>query len=695
VTTNPKLSAEAVAAIKGAVRLGLDSLRAEIPQSLSEWAAANFILAGESSHQKGGWEAWPCQIGILDFMSDDRIEELAVMKSKRVGYTKMITAFIAYNIAHRRRKQALWQPTDDDRDSYVKSEIDPILDPDSGVQAVNSARRKGRGSEDTIKFKQFRDSVLHLLGGKAARAYRRITVAVAVLDEWSGFDQQIEKSGDPGGLVKGRLEGAPYPKFVGGSTPRVKGLCHVERACENTEALVRFNIECPRCGLDHPLLWGGKAAAHGFKWERGNPASVRHVCPHCHESITQADYMPGGRPLQGAWVCVRTGRSYGMDRVWRDSMGMPCRPPRTLGVQLWAAYSPQRTWESIVKEFEEAHAALEKGDVGPMQLFVNETLGETWEIKGEAADDHVLQKRAEPFALATVPVGGLVLTAGVDVQRNRWEIAVWAWGRGLESWTVDHRIIEGNPASEADWEQVTEYLQRRYQQAHAVGGSLGLSAISVDSSDQTQAVYNWVRTAQARLPGLRAVKGDNSDNRHILGGSSLQEINWRGQKWPRGIKLWLVGVDSAKDYLLGQLDIGSPGPGYLHFSADLPREWFEQLTAEQRILIRKHGTEAYRWVKRRPRNEVLDCRNYALHAAMALGLHKYDDQRWSRLEAAIQPAPDLFSMVNRPAPSIEAVHPSERVFTPQRATAAAAAQPAPAATPFLSSFAKPEWSSRL
>lgn len=652
MTTLAPLSSEAVAAINEAVRLGLESLRAEPPQKLSEWAAANFVLAGESSHQKGAWEAWPIQIGILDFMSDDRIEDLAVMKSKRVGYTKMITAFIAYNIAHRRRKQALWQPTDDDRDSYVKSEIDPILDPDSGVAAVNKARRQGKGSDDTIKLKQFRDSALHLLGGKAKRAYRRITVAVAILDEWSAFDQTIEKSGDPGGLAKGRLEGAPYPKFVGGSTPGVKGLCHVERACENAEAYVKFHIECPRCGVDHPLMWGGPDVIHGFKWDKSHPSTVRHVCPHCHESITQAEYLPKGKPLGGTWVCGRTGKRYGMDRTWRDSAGMPTRPPRTLGVQLWAAYSPQRSWASIVQEFEEAHGAMQKGDMGPMQLFINETLGETWEIKGESADEHALQKRAEPFDITTVPKGGLVLTAGVDVQRNRWEIAVWAWGRGLESWTVDHHIIEGNPASEEDWVQVTEYLQRRYPQQYG-GGSLGLSAISIDSSDQTQAVYNWVRTAQMRLPSLRAIKGDNSDNRHILGGSSPQEVNWRGQKIPRGIKLWLVGVDSAKDYLLGQLGIGSPGPGYLHISHDLPREWFEQLTAEQRILVRKQGTEAYRWIKRRPRNEVLDCRNYALHAAMAIDLHRYSDARWLKLEEAVQPSnADLFSNLATSANSI-------------------------------------------
>ena len=31
--------------------------------------------------------------------------------------------------------------------------------------------------------------------------------------------------------------------------------------------------------------------------------------------------------------------------------------------------------------------SLEKGDVGPMQLFVNETLGETWELAGERTDE--------------------------------------------------------------------------------------------------------------------------------------------------------------------------------------------------------------------------------------------------------------------------------------------------------------------
>lgn len=660
-----RIAREARIAVLAAVVVGLATMRADPPQRLSDWAAENFRLAGESSHQKGAWQSWPFQIGWMDAFSNDDIEHVDVQKSKRVGYTKTVAAFVAYNIAHRRRKQAVWQPTDDDRDSFVKSEIDPVLD---GVAAVRSARRKAKAGahKDTINFKGFRDSVAHFLGGKAARAYRRITVAVAMLDEWSGFDQQIEKSSDPGTLAKGRLEGAPYPKFVGGSTPRIKGLCHVERSRLNADADMRYHIRCPHCEAEHPLSWGGKDAASGMKWTRGQPDTVRHVCPHCGGEILQGDYL---RAWLGTWVCIKTGIRYGQDRAWRDASGAPIRPPRHVAFQIWAGYSPQRTWPDIVREFEQAHAALSTGNVGPMQGFINETLGETWEVVGDRTEEHALQARAEPIPLRVVPVGGLVLTAGVDLQGNRWEIGVWAWGRGMESWPVDHHVIEGNPSDERDWIAVEQYLQRRYPQAWH-GGSLGIDAVSMDSGHHTQAVYNFVRQQQGRLR-VFAIKGASEEGKPIKGVASSQDVTWRGQKWPNGVKLWSVGVDTAKDLLHGQLGIVAPGPGYVHFSDQLQREWYEQLTAEQRILARTATGESYRWVKRRPRNEVLDCRNYALHSAYMLGLHAKSDREWVRIEQTVQPPHDLF----HPQPVSELVPAPARHVEPARLPAAAPIPP--------------------
>lgn len=668
---NPRISKETAEAIKRAVQTGLDGLKSEERQRLADWAAQHFLMAGESSQQKGGWSAWVFQVGMMDFMSDDRIQDLYIMKSKRVGYTKMVSAYVAYAIAHLRRNLALWQPTDDDRDSYVKSEIDPVLD---AIEAVRALRKTGGKDADTIKLKQFRHSVVHLLGGKAARAFRRITVAIAILDEWSKFDARIEKTGDSKGLAKGRLEGAAHPKFIGGTTPLLKGVDQAETACELAEGMVRFHIDCPLCGVDHPLTWGGKDRASGFKWEPGKPETAHHVCPHCLGKITQADYLKQGDPKDGtwkhgAWVCSKTGKRYGPDRMWRDSSGMPCRPPRTLGLHVWSIYSPQRSWPSIALETIEAAASAKKGDLGPMQLLVNETRGETWEIVGDRSDEHALQTRAkaEGLPLATIPIGAMVLTAGIDVQHTRWEIGVWAWARGLESWTIDHHIIEGNPASEEEWDRVTAYLQRRYPQAWH-GSSLGISAISIDSSDQTQAVYNWVRKNTHKLPVLSAVKGSSEENRPVLMSATSQEVNWKGQKWPNGVKLFQVGVDTAKDLLLGQLSIEKPGPGFVHMASDLPREWFEQLTAEQRVLVKVNGRDVYRWVKRRPRNEVLDCRNYALHAAFRLGLHNFTDKRWQQIEAAVQPPEDLFTrgQVVAPAPTPEQVIEKPQPKPPRR-----------------------------
>lgn len=164
----------------------------------------------------------------------------------------------------------------------------------------------------------------------------------------------------------------------------------------------------------------------------------------------------------------------------------------------------------------------------------------------------------------------------------------------------------------------------------------------MDANFQTQAVLNFVRRLQTRM-AVYAVRGDGDPKKPIKGSASSQDVTWRGQKWPNGTKLWTVGVKQAKDLLHGQLGVEVQGRGYVHTSDQLPREWYEQLTAEQRVLVSTPTGIVERWVKRRPRNEVLDCRNYAVHAAYMLGMHQWADRRWQQLLAAVQPPRDLFA----------------------------------------------------
>lgn len=630
--------------VLAAVLSGLQPLRADPPQTLSAWAAEHFKLSAESSHSQGQWDAYPFQRGWMDAFSNDAIEEVTVRKAKRVGYTKTLVAFIAYNAAHRRRKQALWQPTDDDRDSFVKSEIDPML---RDVAAMRPVLLKGK--EDTLKLKQFKGSVLHTLGGKAARAFRRITVAVSMLDEASAFDLVVEKSIDPVEGARGRLEGAAFPKLIAGSTPRVKGIDHIETREANADALMRFHIACPHCQAEHPLLWGGKESQHGFKGGGlgGDASPVRHVCPHCLGAINQGDYLRVW--ADGAWVSGCGDYRYGADGQWRDAAGAPRAPPRHVAFHVWTAYSPQRSWGDIVREFLEAKRKAGEGQNGPLITFINETLGELWEEKFEKADEHALARRAEDYRRFTVPMGGLVLVTGIDVQDDRFEAVTWAIGQGEEMWCVDYSVIYANPADERDWgDKLDPYLDTIFQ--HASGQALKIEAAAIDTGGHfTHQAYNYCRTRERRK--VFAVRGDPQPSKMVKGKATIQDVNWRGKVLKRGVRLWYVGTDTAKDLIYGRLMVTQPGPGYVHFSKDLPATFYPGLTAESRVPVRTARGLDYRWVNtKRARNEPLDCTVYALFCTHALGLHTRTQREWERLAAAVQPpTADLFAQTIKPS----------------------------------------------
>lgn len=611
-------------------------------ESLAAWAQRHFYLDADSSHQVGDWVAWPFQIAIMEWASDDRIQRLYLRKSKRVGYTKILTALICYYAEHLRRKVALWQPTDADRDIYVRTELEPVLEE---IRVMRAARRRG-GALDTLQLKQFLGSIVHLLGGKAARVYRRITVDLAVLDEWSAFDVSVEGRGDPGLLAQGRLEGAAYPKFVGGSTPSTLGACQVTISSDESPVLMRYHVECPHCSMEHPLTTGfgpdGKATPYGLHWTPGKPETTVHLCPHCLQPMTRAQYIAGGQAMAGEWVCVKTGIRYKGAGVWIGPDGKEMRPPADVAAHIWSAYSPQRSWESIAKEREAAVKEFEAGNPAKMIVLVNETYGEAWEATGERVDEHALSLRPNKHTRGIVPVGCLILTAGIDVQADRLEIGVWGWGIGMQSWVIDHHIIEGNPsADDTVWGLLAIHLQRRYrQQWH--GGAMGVSSISIDSGYATHAVYAFVREQAGSLP-IRAIAGSGDAKMLIKGPGRPQDVNWRGQKWIGGVKRWEIGTKSSEDLLHGQLNLERPGPGYVNFCSSLPQEWYAQLTGKQRLPVQRGGVLTDVWARTRPRVEVRDCRRYAQHAALCLGLDSYTADRWRELEHQVQPPRDLFS----------------------------------------------------
>lgn len=650
----PKVTREAVLR---AVRSGIAPLSADAPQSLSQWASSHFVLSAESSHTQGRWRPYPFQIGWMDAFSNDDIEEVDVKKSKRVGYTKTLVAFIAYNAAKRRRKQAIWQPTDDDRDSFVKTELEPML---RDVKAMRTVARTGPGAEDTIKLKTFLASVLHMLGGKAARAFRRITVGVSMLDELDAFDLQVEGSADPVTLAYGRLEGAPFPKLVCGSTPRIRDVSHVEHRESLADAVMRYEVSCAHCGKSHPLEWTAGKHAHGLKWSDTNTGSVWHVCPHCGGCMHQHEYLKLYE--FGFWRDIQGRFTYGQDCTWRDASGNPCRAPRHVAFRIWAAYSEQRLWADIVREYLAAEQKRRVGDNAPMQGFVNETLGETYLDDGDTADEHALRRRAEAYPLRTVPHGALVVTAGVDTQGDRLEAYAWAWGRGEESWLVDHQVFYGDPSLPetepgSPWAALTDW--RRLAMQHASGAAITITATAVDSGGHhTDMVYRYARRHAGEH--VLAVKGSSMPGRAIIAKPTAIEFNHHGKRIKNGGQLWLVGTDTAKGLLYGRMQVQDAGPGYVHTSAALPSYVWEQLTAERVVTRYIKGHARRDWVKPAGRrNEALDCAVYAMAAAWHIGVPRHTDAHWQRYENRLRQADLLGLTLDTQAATMDAVAQSE------------------------------------
>lgn len=628
-----------VPALETHLSRGLGAFGVPEPMTLEEWAREHFYLSAESSYVEQKWTPWWFQRAIMACISNDDIREVDWRKPARVGATKIILAAIGYFAQHKRRNQALWQPTDEDRDEFVKTELDPMLRDVAVMESAFPAFLR-RDKDNTLQQKKFLGSMLHLKGGKAAKNYRRISIDVGYLDEYDAFDGNVEKEGDPGTLASKRVEGATFPKMVFASTPKLKGFSNIEKREREANMLMTPVIPCPECGEFHALTWGGKDELHGFKWVDDNPETVRHLCPHCGALIDQAQYLA---------VCDRgryqadDGTTLDAAGVFRNASGDVIRPPAHVAfVGVWSAYSPNVFWTNIVRDFLAAHREAQEGKKEKLQTFWNTTLGEYWAEEFEKSDDNELRARAEPYALERVPMGAVMLLAGIDTQDNRLECVVWGYGRGCQKWCVAHRIFWGNPDEDEVWHDLEEFLFEK-EFPHASGQALHITAASIDTrGHKTQAVYSWAAKHQRRR--VFAIAGRSGREKHIKDGASKVDIDFRGRVRKNGLLLWWVGTNLAKDVIHGRLQLTSPGPGYMHFSNELSDEFYKQLTGEARTSRRTARGDESVWTPTRKRVEVLDCTTYVVWLETHLELAKKSAKFWDDLEAKVQPAvQDLFA----------------------------------------------------
>ncbi len=446
-----------------------------------------------------------------------------------------------------------------------------------------------------------------MVGANSGRGFRRVSRRVVIFDEVDGYPPSAGNEGDQINLGIRRTDFYWNRKIILGSTPLIAGASRIEEMFLSGDQR-RYHVPCPSCGHKDFLSFRerGDGRGHFMRWPEECPDDAYFVC-------------------RGNGCIIEHRHKYAMIAAGEWLAEAPFTNHASF--HIWAAYSygANATWGQIAKEFIKA----KKEGPEKLRTFVNTVLGETWQERGDAPDWERLYGRRETYPIGTVPTGAIVLTAGTDVQKDRFVVEVVGWGRNKESWSVDYFEIHGDTSDAKTWARLDEALARTYPTAN--GGGLPIALMAIDSGYNTQEVYNW-----ARMHGptrVIPIKGQ-STARVLIGVPKAVDVKQSGKRIARGHRVWPVGVDIAKAELYGWLRLPPPepgeefAPGYCHFPEYAP-EYFRQLTAEHLVKIRKKrtGVTTFEWqVQPGRENHVLDARVYARVAVALLGLDRIAPQ---------------------------------------------------------------------
>jgi phage terminase large subunit GpA-like protein len=582
--------------LQQAVADGLAVLRTEEPLSCNEWAGKHFYLSPESSSIVGRWISRPYQVAILDWFGDDDIEVLTWKKSARTGYTKALVISLGYKIHHKKRKVAIYQPTDTDAKEFSKDEIKPMI---RDVPVLRELMKDGdpdkKGSHNKADRKEFLNGmILYVRGAHSPTNFRRITVDDVYHDEVAGMLNDVGGEGSPLVLGDKRNHTSPFGKSIRGSTPTSADSL-IEESLSDADMVFERYLCCPEC---KELFKPDKSI---FNLE--DPDFIKDdffVCTECGSTVYYKDYR--FMDENGRWM-TENGEWYDeKERLFYSHENKRIRPPRHVGLKIWEAYSYDKNWANLFSKWNSAVKKYkDKGSNVELKSFVNTSLGDYWEEIREKVSPDVVKDRLEEYR-EVISNEILFITMSVDVQGGkdaRLEVEICGWGEGHESWSLDYIKIPGEPERIEVWDHIDKLRERTFLREDGI--DLPISIVGVDSGYKTDIVYRFTRARQKSR--VFSIKGDDGD-RPIAGKYTLQ-----GKL--KDTKLYLVGVDRAKDRFFTQVRFKQPGPGFCHFPSRYDEAYFKGLFSEEKFpLKRRKKTFTYQKITDKVSNEPLDLRVY-------------------------------------------------------------------------------------
>lgn len=547
----------------------------------------------------------------------ERVQTVIFVKGAQLGGTECINNFLGFAIDLAPAPVLFVSPTLEMAKRNSRQRIAPLIEASPALREKIQNPRS-RDSGNTLFMKEFPGGVLILTGANSAAGLRSMPAKYRLYDEVDAYEGDIDEEGDPISLGEARGRTFVDGKRVEVSTPTKLGRSRIWSDYEQARKFLFF-LPCPHCGEYQPLVF------KHLRWPKGEPEKAEYFCEHCGAGIGEehkGQMLARGEWRPGEMVATGTGE-------WKPTEG---GKPGWHGYHLSSLYSPigWQSWAEIADAWERA-----QGDAAQLKAFVNTVLGLPWRERGDAPEWNRLYERREQFPPNWLPMEALFITAGVDVQKDRLEASIWAWGERKESWLIDHRVYLGDTARDDVWGNISKLLAEEWP--HEGGAKIPVWAIAVDSGFATNEVYNFVRkVGDARV---FAVKGREYAS-SIVGPAVSVDVTVAGRKVTGGASVRTVATSPIKFETYGYLrqDVGEDGKypaGYAHFHRLTEAEYLKQLCAEEATTKTKGGNPRVSWEKHYDRNEALDCRVYAHAAAYLIGLFHWNEHKFEQLRQSL------------------------------------------------------------
>ncbi len=560
--------------------------------------------------------ALPYLAEIMDALGDPETPEVGDMGPAQAGKSMVGEAWMGWTVDRSAVPFLMVQPDKAAAEAFVKLRINELV---RSVPVLRNALLPD-SSADNMHLKLFKGCYVGAAWPVKSQLRQR-SYCNTWADDFDAMPEDIEGEGGLLGLLRGR-----QTTFEGRETTLVSSSPAIEGG--GIEAFIaggtdeRLHPRCPSCGERWEI-----DMRRDLKFTRGTPdeaAASAHVVCGANGCIldpeARFEVLRSLADLPNRGFVARNGGASKYRRTFRRDglMGFT-------------------SWQKLAREQREAEIAWEdRQDESLLRTFWNVKGGKNYrsQLSGERPiEAKTLARRREPcWRMGTVPRGPKVLLAQVDVQNDRFEVAILGFAAGRETWVIDRFAItvldDGITGVQPfvhkeHWKALLPLFDRKVPmvegaQVHVergevtdpgrIVGHAPIMGVAVDTGGSDKAGDQATEGAKFFFAAALALgvherritllKGGSKVTAPLMPAGQFADQKIKGGAKRRSARLWIPNVHKIKNIIDARLRRTTPGPGYVHLPGDLGLEYVEEIAAEELV----DG----KWKKRRTRNETWD-----------------------------------------------------------------------------------------